>query len=82
MESRRRSCIVVGGGAAGLSAGAALSTNGFDVTIVEAMDRLGGRICQHPGWEPWGPLDMGAEYIHGSKSTLFGLAKKGRMASD
>lgn len=37
---------IVGAGISGLRAAAVLLENGFEVTIFEARDRIGGRICQ------------------------------------
>ena len=57
--------IIVGAGAAGLSAAASLHGEGFDVTILEARDRIGGRVhtVRDPHWPL--PLEFGAEFIHG-----------------
>ncbi len=38
------SAVVVGAGLAGLSAAYELEQRGYDVTVLEARDRLGGRI--------------------------------------
>ena len=38
-------CIVIGGGLAGLSAALHLQDKGFDVAVLEASDRSGGRIA-------------------------------------
>src|SRR5947209_4555432 len=38
-----RRVIVIGGGLAGLATAAALGPRGFDVTLLEARNRLGGR---------------------------------------
>jgi len=41
----KRRVIVVGGGVAGLTAGATLLKHGgFDVTLLEADNRIGGRV--------------------------------------
>lgn len=37
-------CIILGGGAAGLTAAAALATSGLRVTVVERLDRVGKKI--------------------------------------
>ena len=37
-------CIILGGGAAGLTAAAALASSGLRVTIVERLDRVGKKI--------------------------------------
>jgi monoamine oxidase len=57
--------IVVGAGAAGLSAAVKVARAGFSVQILEARDRIGGRIftlCD-PLWQV--PIELGAEFIHG-----------------
>jgi monoamine oxidase len=43
MDTQAR-CIVVGAGFAGLSAAIALSDQGLDVTVLEARERVGGRV--------------------------------------
>ena len=58
-----RSVIVIGAGMAGLAAGRKLATSGVSVTVLEARDRIGGRV-----WTDVFdgiPLDMGAGWIHG-----------------
>ncbi len=39
-----RSVVVIGAGLAGLAAADELSREGFDVTVIEARDRIGGRV--------------------------------------
>lgn len=57
--------IVVGAGAAGLSAAAELSRRGMAVTILEARDRIGGRIFTQTDPSTGTPVELGAEFIHG-----------------
>lgn len=57
------SVIVVGAGAAGLAAAHKLTTYGISVTVVEARDRLGGRVWTDHRWDR--ALDLGASWIHG-----------------
>jgi monoamine oxidase len=56
--------IVVGAGAAGLAAAAELGRAGLRVTLLEARDRIGGRIFTQT--DPSGTaIELGAEFIHG-----------------
>src|SRR5918997_53670 len=43
-SAARHSCIVVGAGLAGLAAAYVLKRAGWDVTVLEARERRGGRI--------------------------------------
>lgn len=61
-QSRR--VIVVGAGIAGIAAAEMLDADGFDVTILESRNRIGGRIWTDTSWDL--PLDRGASWIHGS----------------
>lgn len=45
MSSNESQAIVIGGGIAGLSACWQLCEDGVDVTLLEASDRVGGKIC-------------------------------------
>jgi len=46
--------LVVGAGPAGLEASLALSNRGYDVTLSEAADSLGGRVIQESSLKPLG----------------------------
>jgi monoamine oxidase len=56
--------VVVGAGVAGIAAAEGLRRAGYDVRVLEARQRLGGRIHTWRGW-PGSPLDLGASWIHG-----------------
>ena len=62
--------IVVGAGASGLVAARELVRAGFSVTVLEARDRVGGRILsyQPPGWPR--SIELGAEFIHTGNKAL------------
>jgi len=56
--------IVVGAGMAGIAAAKRLKENGFDVVVLEARDRIGGRM--NTSTNPSGTtIDLGAAWIHG-----------------
>ena len=57
---------VVGAGAAGLSAARALQARGLRVRVLEASDRVGGRVQHDATLSAW-PLELGPEFIHGEK---------------
>jgi monoamine oxidase len=60
-----RRVIVIGAGIAGLAAARDLQAAGWQVTVVEARDRIGGRIHTSRLW-PDLPMDLGASWIHGT----------------
>lgn len=66
--------IVVGAGLAGLSAARMLQDAGIETLVLEARDRIGGRIWTSRLW-PDLPVDLGASWIHGVQGNpLTGLA--------
>jgi len=56
--------IVIGAGIAGIAAAVDLQAAGLDVVVLEARNRIGGRIWTDRRWGF--PLDLGASWIHGS----------------
>ncbi|KAK6598007.1 polyamine oxidase 4 [Botrytis cinerea] len=66
---------IVGAGLSGLRCADILLQHGFDVTILEGRDRIGGRV--HQVNLPSGPLvDLGANWLHGSDDQpLLDIAK-------
>ena len=46
-QRRRKSCVIVGAGFSGLSAAYKLKNAGWNVTVLEARDRIGGRVFSY-----------------------------------
>jgi monoamine oxidase len=64
--------LIIGGGIAGLTAARHLTEAGLRVTLLEARDRLGGRIyTQHTAQFP---VELGAEFVHGRPQEVLALA--------
>src|SRR5262245_5034447 len=64
--SERESVIVIGAGVSGLACARELSRMGYDVVVLEARTRLGGRIWSD---ERLGfPVDLGASWVMGHET--------------
>src|SRR4029453_10765598 len=63
MSMHSREVLVIGAGIAGLTAARDLAVDGYDVAILEARERMGGRTWCSP--EPGLPAAPGASWIHG-----------------
>jgi len=57
--------IIIGAGIAGLAAAKKLTGLGYSVVVLEATDRIGGRI--RTDWSLGAPFEVGAGWIHGPK---------------
>jgi polyamine oxidase len=70
--------LVVGAGMAGIGAARSLRDAGWPVQLIEARDRIGGRVFTTRDWGV--PLDMGASWIHGTTDNpLTEVAKKANI---
>ena len=67
--------IVIGGGAAGLAATRNLSAAGCDVLLLEARNRLGGRVHTLHEAGVAVPVELGAEFVHGAVEEVFRLVR-------
>ena len=67
--------IVIGAGVAGLAAARELRRGGCESLVLEARDRIGGRIhtLRPRGWPV--PVEAGAEFVHGRSPALLPLAR-------
>lgn len=68
-KQQRKKILVIGAGAAGLTAAYLLRQQGIEVDILEASSNYGGRMKRIEGFVDF-PLPMGAEWIHTQPSIL------------
>ena len=73
--------VVIGAGAAGLAAARALHEAGIDVEVLEARDRIGGRVFTVTDPYTTRPIELGAEFIHGRAPELQQLLDQASLAS-
>ena len=63
-QRRKRTCVIIGSGLAGLSAAFKLKNAGWSVTVLEARSRIGGRVFSHSMPENKDlTFELGAEWI-------------------
>ena len=73
--------IVVGAGAAGLMAARDLVRGGRSVLVLEASDRIGGRIRTIHDPRAGAPIELGAEFVHGDAPVTTRLLDEARLAT-
>jgi len=73
--TRKTDVIIVGAGASGLAAARALRERGVRVEILEARDRIGGRIFTHRDPRAPAPIELGAEFLHGSAPETMAIVR-------
>lgn len=66
--------IIVGAGLSGLYAAKLLRAEGFALAVVEARDRVGGRIFSQP-LSDGTAVDLGAQWIGAGQQRMYALAK-------
>jgi monoamine oxidase len=73
--AKQTDVIVVGAGAAGLSAAVELGRAGLSVIILEAKPRIGGRIFTKQDPNTGIAVELGAEFIHGRPPEIWNRLK-------
>jgi monoamine oxidase len=76
IPSKTENIIIVGGGVAGLMAATQLLEQGYVVTILEASDRLGGRVHTIHNSSFEHAVERGFEFIHGNLPLTIQLLKE------
>jgi len=72
---------IIGAGAAGLAAARTLHDQGLDVVVLEARERIGGRVLTHRDAATPVPIELGAEFIHGSAPEIEDIVQKAALPS-
>jgi monoamine oxidase len=68
--------IVIGAGAAGLTAAAGLARRSFRVILLEGRDRIGGRVLWTEASDGRESVELGAEFIHGKAPETTALLRR------
>jgi len=72
-QRRPKKCVVIGAGFAGLAAAYKLKNAGWDVTVLEARNRIGGRVFSHKFDNTDLICELGAEWVGESHERLKAL---------
>lgn len=82
MATEPADVVVIGAGMAGLAAAGRLSAAGRRVVVLEARDRVGGRVhtLHPPGWPV--PVEAGAEFIHGDSPAVWDAVRAAGLDTD
>jgi monoamine oxidase len=68
--------LIIGAGAAGLAAARRLHESGVDALVLEARGRAGGRAYTLHTSDGAFPIELGAEFIHGSATETMALLRE------
>ena len=80
MTAREPDVLIIGAGAAGLAAARDLARAGRNVVLLEARNRIGGRIhtIREKGWPL--PVELGAEFVHGRPPETWDIIRGAGLA--
>ncbi len=74
--SKKLKIGIIGAGASGLFLAKTLKKKGYDITLFEAKENVGGRIASNTSFCSK-PIDLGAQWIHG-KNELYKIVNDSR----
>jgi len=69
--------LIIGAGAAGLAAWRELHSSGLKAAVLEARNRIGGRILTDHSTPS--PVELGAEFVHGQPKAIWSILEKARL---
>ncbi|HVJ28115.1 MAG TPA: FAD-dependent oxidoreductase, partial [Vicinamibacterales bacterium] len=72
--------VVIGAGFSGLAAAYELTRAGYDVTVVEARNRVGGRVISFSDMVPGKNVEGGGELIGSNHPTWMGYGKQFKLS--
>lgn len=72
-QRRAKTCVVIGAGLAGLAAAYKLKNAGWNVTVLESRDRIGGRVFSHQFKDTNLICELGAEWVGESHERIKAL---------
>lgn len=72
-QRKQKHCVIIGAGFSGLAAAYKLKTAGWKVTVLEARDRIGGRVFSHKFAGTDLICELGAEWVGESHERLKAL---------
>ncbi|MBV9276213.1 MAG: FAD-dependent oxidoreductase [Verrucomicrobia bacterium] len=70
--------VVIGAGAAGLTAASELQAQGLNIVVLEARQKAGGRIDTDYAFASY-PIERGAEFIHGENVCTWQLVRRQQL---
>ena len=76
VQSKTYDVLVVGAGIAGLAAARTLAEAGKSVLMLEARERVGGRVWSVHAAGSDLPMELGAEFVHGLPAELWQLIEE------
>jgi len=80
LMSKQQKVVIIGAGPGGLSAAMILANRGFDVTVVEKADRIGGRTAEMKLGDY--SFDLGPTFLHQKFALDEIFAETGRDSAD
>jgi monoamine oxidase len=78
-QAKTYDLIVLGAGVAGLASARTLAEAGKKVLLLEARERVGGRVWSVPVGGSELPVELGAEFVHGLPPELLRLIEESKL---